>query len=88
MEQLEKASIYNYKKITKEDLDKFLEDHFKQIEFPQFSKISDGLYQYRYKNTSYISTLEFFEQVDEKVKENIKKYGEIARSKSTNSSTR
>ena len=30
-EQLERASIYYYKKITQEDLDKFLENHFQHM---------------------------------------------------------
>ena len=69
MEQMQEKYIYKYKKL----LDEFLE----QTKLPQFYKISDNLYCYRYKNTSCIGTLEFFEQVDEEVRKNIKKYGRL-----------
>lgn len=48
-----------------------------KIEEPQFYKIADNLYCYRYKNTSYVGSLSFFEQVDKEVRENIKKYGRL-----------
>lgn len=45
-----------------------------KIEEPQFYKIADNLYCYRYKNASYIGTTEFFEQVDEEVKKIANEY--------------
>lgn len=74
MEQMQEKYIYKY---NKEDLEKLLDEFLEQTKLPQFYKISDNLYCYRYKNTSYIGTLEFFEQVDEEVRKNIKKYGRL-----------
>lgn len=69
-----KEYLYQYKV---EDLQKALDEMLEQLKFPQFYKITDSLYCYRYENTCYIGTLSFFEQVDEEVRENIKKYGRL-----------
>lgn len=74
MEQMQEKYIYKY---NKENLKKLLDELLEQTNLPQFYKISDNLYCYRYKNTSYIGTLEFFEQVDEEVRKNIKEYGRL-----------
>lgn len=58
-----------------EDIQKLLDEMLEQDKLPQFYKISDNLYQYKYGKTSYIGTLEFFELLDKEVRENIKKYG-------------
>lgn len=74
MEQMQEKYIYKY---NKENLKKLLDELLEQTKLPQFYKISDNLYCYRYKNTSYIGTLEFFEQVDEEVRKSIKEYGRL-----------
>lgn len=74
MEQVEKKYIYKY---SKDGFEKSLNEMLEQNEFPQFYRLTDDLYCYRYKGTCYIGTLEFFEQVDKEVRENIKKYGRL-----------
>ena len=66
-----------FKPITLEDLRCVLLELKQKELIPQFYKISDNLYCYRNKNTSYIGTLEFFEQVDREVRENIRRYGKL-----------
>lgn len=77
MSQLDEANLYHYSKLTLKDIEEALLELEQSELLPQFYKISDNLYCYRYKNTSYIGTLEFFEQVDEEVRKNIKKYGRL-----------
>lgn len=75
-EQIEEKYKYKY---SVEDIKKLLDEMMKEIELPQFTKLSgyDNLYQYRYKNISIIGTVDFFERADEEVRENIKKYGRL-----------
>lgn len=75
--QIDEANSHHYSKLTLKDIEEALLELEQSKLLPQFYKISDNLYCYRYKNTSYIGTLEFFEQVDEEVRKNIKKYGRL-----------
>lgn len=72
--KMEKEFMYKY---SVEDIQKLLDEMLEQDKLPQFYKISDNLYQYKYGKTSYIGTLEFFELADKEVRENIKKYGRL-----------
>lgn len=69
---------YKYK-YSVEDIKKLLDKMMKEIELLQFTKLSgyDNLYQYGYKNNSIIGTVDFFEQIDKEVRENIKRHGRL-----------
>lgn len=75
IQQIDEANLHHYSKLTLKDIEKALLELEQTKHLPQFYKITDNLYCYRYKNTSYIGTVKFFEQVDEEVRKNIKKYG-------------